>query len=60
MKRRNDIYVCMVSSAHNVSAPGMYIAIVSTTVETSQPLKELEPGYALLGTILERCHHYYS
>lgn len=54
MKRRNDIYVCMVSNAHNVSAPGTYIAIVSTTVETNSPIKELEPGFALLGKIVER------
>merc|ERR1711998_741012 len=33
---------------------GMYVAIVSTTVETSDPIKELEPGFALLGTITER------
>eukprot|EP01036_Dinobryon_divergens_P023461 gene23463-31808_t len=54
VKRRNDIYVCMVSSTHNVSADGTYIAICSTTVETSNPLKELEPGFALLGKVLER------
>jgi len=54
VRRRNDIYVCMVSFAHNVASPGMYIAIVSTTVETSNPIKELEPGFNLLGKILER------
>jgi Rab GDP dissociation inhibitor len=54
VRRRNDIYVCMVSSAHNVAAPGMYIAIVSTTVETASPLAEIQPGIALLGKILER------
>ena len=52
--RRNDIYVCMISSAHQVAAQGMYIAIVSTTVETADPLKEINPGIALLGNILER------
>ncbi len=78
VKRRNDIYVCMVSSTHNVSAEGekylftlllheyihtytdmylvigKFIAICSTTVETSNPLKELEPGFALLGKVIER------
>jgi Rab GDP dissociation inhibitor len=54
VKRGNDIYVCMVSAAHNISAPGTFVAIVSTTVETSDPIKELEPGLALLGTIMER------
>jgi RAB protein geranylgeranyltransferase component A len=32
----------------------MYIAIVSTTVETNDPMKEIGPGLALLGNILER------
>jgi Rab GDP dissociation inhibitor len=54
VKRRNDIYVCMVSFAHNVSAPNTYIAIVSTTVETNSPIEELAPGFSLLGKILER------
>ena len=52
--RKNDIYVCMVSSAHAVSAPGMYIAICSTTVETTNPVGELKAGFELLGKILER------
>lgn len=54
VRRRNDIYVCVVSNAHSVAAPGKYIAIVSTTVETSNPMSEIEPGLALLGKILER------
>ena len=54
VKRRNDIYVCMVSSAHCVASQGKYIAIVSTTVETANPIHELQPGLALLGRILER------
>lgn len=54
VRRNNDIYVCMVSNAHMVAAPGKYIAIVSTTVETSRPLAEIEPGIALLGAIIER------
>lgn len=58
--RRNDIYVCMVSSAHQVAAQGMYIAIVSTTVETADPLKEIGPGLALLGKILERYDKLFS
>lgn len=54
VKRRNDIYVCMVSFAHNVAAPGKYIAIASTTVETNNPIAELDAGFKLLGNILER------
>jgi Rab GDP dissociation inhibitor len=44
----------MVSFAHCVAAPGKYIAIASTTVETENPVAELQPGIALLGKILER------
>merc|ERR1712194_490451 len=51
MKRRNDIYVMMVSSAHCVSAKGKYIAIVSTTVETDKPSEEIKPALRLLGAI---------
>lgn len=54
VRRRNDIYVCMVSFAHNVASPGKYIAIVSTTVETENPIAELTSGFNLLGKILER------
>jgi Rab GDP dissociation inhibitor len=54
VRRRNDIYVCMVSYAHNVASPGKYIAIVSTTVETENPIGELSSGFNLLGKILER------
>ena len=52
--RHHDIYVCVVSHAHCVAAKGAYIAIVSTMVETKDPLSELQVGVALLGTFLER------
>ncbi len=51
MKRKNDIYVMMVSNAHAVSAKGKYIAIVSTTVETQRPDEEIKPALRLLGKI---------
>lgn len=54
VKRKNDIYVCMVSYAHMVASEGKYIAIVSTTAETATPLQEVAPGIALLGRILVR------
>ena len=54
VKRKNDIYVCMVSFAHCVASPGKYIAIVSTTVETADPIGEIAPGLALVGEIMER------
>lgn len=46
-----DIYVCMISYAHNVAAQGKYIAIVSTTVETAEPEAEIEPALELLEPI---------
>lgn len=52
-----DIYVCMVSYAHNVAAEGKYVAMVSTTVETSNPEKEVKPGLELLEPILEKYDH---
>ena len=44
----------MVSSSHAICAKGLYVAIVSTTVESDNPEAELEPGLALLGEILEQ------
>ncbi|CAB1354098.1 unnamed protein product, partial [Coregonus sp. 'balchen'] len=52
--RKSDIYVCMVSYAHNVASEGMYIAMVSTTVETSNPEKEVQPGLELLEPIQQK------
>ena len=49
-----DIYVGCVSFAHNVASAGHYVAIVSTTVETSNPEAELKPGLDLLGPIDEK------
>jgi Rab GDP dissociation inhibitor len=51
--RRHDIYIAMVSSTHNVCAKDVYVAIVSTIVETSIPEKEIVPGLQLLGPIHE-------
>ena len=44
-----------VSDNHCVSPKGKYIAIVSTTVETNDPVKECAPGLKLLEPIEERC-----
>lgn len=43
----------MVSSSHQVCANGYYIAIVSATVETSDPEAEIKPAIDLLGGVLE-------
>ncbi|KAM9312595.1 rab GDP dissociation inhibitor beta [Gastrophryne carolinensis] len=51
VNRKSDIYVCMISSAHNVAAQGKYIAIISTTVETNDPEKEIGPAVELLEPI---------
>ncbi|RUP44923.1 rab proteingeranylgeranyltransferase component A, partial [Jimgerdemannia flammicorona] len=52
--RAHDIYVACVSSAHNVCAKDLYLAIVSTVVETETPEKEIEAGLALLGPIHDK------
>lgn len=51
--RKTDIYVTMVSNAHAVCAKDLYIAIVSCTVETNEPLKEIQPAIDLLGPVLK-------
>ncbi|KAL8609899.1 Rab GDP dissociation inhibitor beta [Nucella lapillus] len=54
VNRKDDIYVCVVSDAHQVCSKGHYLAIVSTTVETDNPEAELKPGLDLLGAIEEK------
>ena len=44
----------MTSSTHNVCAKGIYVAIVSTIVETDKPELEIRPGLNLLGPIHEK------
>mmetsp|Transcript_43298 Transcript_43298/g.68597 ORF Transcript_43298/g.68597 Transcript_43298/m.68597 type:complete len:456 (-) Transcript_43298:53-1420(-) len=51
LKRKNDVYVMMVSWAHCIAAKEKYVAIVSTVVETTNPEKEIEPALKLLGPI---------
>ena len=53
--RKHDIYIAEVSATHNVCAKDVYIAIVSTVVETGNPEAELEPGLKLLGPIHDKC-----
>ncbi|MCJ1299567.1 Rab GDP dissociation inhibitor alpha [Hypocenomyce scalaris] len=53
--RKNDIYIAIVSSAHNVCPRGYYIAIVSTIAESSSNNHlELQPGFDRLGRIEEK------
>ena len=42
------------ASTHNVCAKDVYIAIVSTIVETDKPELEIAPGLQLLGPIYEK------
>lgn len=49
-----DIYIACISAAQNVCPQNLFIAIVSTIVETSVPERELLPGLQLLGTIQEK------
>jgi len=53
--RKHDIYIAVVSSAHNVCPKGYYIAIVSTIAEgESNHHLELQPGLDRLGRIEEK------
>ena len=51
--RKSDIYISMVSAAHNVVPKGKFVAIVGSDMETADPVKELQPALKLLGPILE-------
>jgi len=53
-KRKNDIYVGMVSFAHNVAPKGRYITIISTIVETATPEKEIEGAMPFIGKVEEK------
>jgi len=52
--RKNDVFVCSMSSEHAVAAKGVYIAIVSTKMEIGKPEEEVAPGLNLLGEIMQR------
>ncbi|XP_023269960.1 rab GDP dissociation inhibitor beta-like [Seriola lalandi dorsalis] len=54
LNRKSDIYISVASYAHNVASDGMYIATVSTTAETSNPEKEVQPGLELLEPIMQK------
>lgn len=52
--RQSDIFINMVSHAHAVCSKGLYVAMVSTMVETEDPDSEIKVGLELLGDILEQ------
>mmetsp|Transcript_21992 Transcript_21992/g.36851 ORF Transcript_21992/g.36851 Transcript_21992/m.36851 type:complete len:453 (+) Transcript_21992:60-1418(+) len=60
VNRKKDIYIACSSFSHNVAPQGKYIACVSTTVETADPLNELKPGVDLLGPCDEKFYDVYD
>ena len=44
----------MVSSVHCISKKDFYIAIISTTVETNNPMEEIKGALSLCGNIKEQ------
>lgn len=54
IKRNSDIYVMCVSSEFFVVPKGKYMVIVSSTIETDDPLKEFKPALDLLGPIEQK------
>ncbi|XP_049851681.1 uncharacterized protein LOC126326566 [Schistocerca gregaria] len=53
VNRKSDIYINVISHAHHVASVGKYIAIISTTVETSNPKSEIDFAVKLLGPIMK-------
>jgi hypothetical protein len=49
-----DIYISVLGNAHQVTAKGKHVAIVSTTCETAKPEEEVAAGIALLGALITR------
>ncbi|CAL1609300.1 unnamed protein product [Knipowitschia caucasica] len=54
LDRKSDIFISVVSYTHNVASAGMYIATISTNVETNNPEKEVQPGIELLEPIEQK------
>lgn len=53
LNRKSDIYITLISDTHAVCAKGLYIAMVSATVESDKPELEIRPAMELLGDVLE-------
>lgn len=54
VNRKNDIYIIQVSSYHNVCIKGIYVAIISTFVETENPEQELKVAYDTIGNYIHK------
>ncbi|UKK01050.2 RabGDI protein [Theileria orientalis] len=51
LKRKHDLYVTLVSHSHGVTSKGKYVCIISTTVETNDPISEIRPAVKLIGAV---------
>ncbi|XP_068598321.1 rab GDP dissociation inhibitor beta [Brachionichthys hirsutus] len=54
LDRNSDIFISVVSSAHNVAKDGVYIATVSAAAETRNPEKEVQAALELLEPIMQK------
>jgi Rab GDP dissociation inhibitor len=54
VNRKYDIFITLVSASHLVCPKGLYIAMISTTVETETPELEIQPALELIGQPLEQ------
>ncbi|KAG7339967.1 GDP dissociation inhibitor [Nitzschia inconspicua] len=52
--RTNDVFVCCMGNSLQTTAPGIYVAIVSTIAEKGTPDEDVMPGLQLLGPMLQR------
>jgi Rab GDP dissociation inhibitor len=53
LNRKNDMYILQLGGGNKVCPDNLYIAIVGTIAETSNPERELDAGLKLLGNTLE-------
>ena len=54
VNRINDVFVCSMGHSLQATAPGVYVAIVSTIAEKGNPDEDIAPGLNMLGPILKR------
>ena len=54
LNRKYDIYMSVINHTYKVCPKGMYVATISTTIETETPAKELEACFKLLHPIIDR------
>ncbi len=54
INRKNDIFIACINFTHCVCKKGYYLAIVSTMVETANPVEEIKPAMDVIGPTLEQ------